>query len=707
MKSPTALALLAALLPAAAVAQPAPADPHLILEQVEGAEAIATVKRWNAQTAAKLTSRPDFAAYRKRAETLLVEDAQIAEPAQVIGTRVLNIWRDAKNPRGLWRIADFDGFSAGKPDWTVLIDVDALGKKEGKSWVWHGATCRAPAYDRCIVALADGGTDAVVEREFDVASRRFVEGGFVVPQAKTEVAWAGPDALYVATDYGPGSLTTSGYARRLKLWQRGTPLAAAQQIAEIAADDVELSVSTVVDGGTSWPIATRAIDFYRHEISHITADGRLVRSPLPEDADVHDVLDGRVVAQLNSAWREMPAGSLVAYRIADVIAGQTPTIEQVMVPSASQSIEEVAASKSVLWVKLLDDVSGKLVSLRRDTDGRWAQGAADLPANATVHLVAAAGSRDIAFATVQGMLLPPTLYALEPGARPRTVQALPPRFDAATMQVEQRFATSKDGTRVPYFLVRKKGTTGPVPTLVHAYGGFRNAQTPTYLTGEPYRAGPTGLFWVEEGNAYVLANIRGGSEYGPAWHDATVREKHQNAFDDLYAVAEDLVRAGVAAKGRIAASGRSNGGLLVATAMTQRPDLFGAIVMGSPLADMRRYSHLLAGASWIGEYGDPDKPEDWAFIKLYSPYQALKPGVRYPVPFIYTSTKDDRVHPGHARKFAARLEDLNSPFYYYEALEGGHAAGADRREDAYRAALITTYLNATIGTEMAATRSQR
>jgi prolyl oligopeptidase len=683
-----------------------PDDPHLALEEIEGAGPIATVKQWNAATAKALTTQPRFAAYRKRAEALLEDDAQIAHPDRVLGDRVLNVWRDAKNPRGLWRIASLDSFAAGKPDWTVLIDIDALGRSEGKSWVWHGVTCRTPTYDRCIVALADGGTDAVVQREFDVASRSFVAGGFVVPQAKGSVAWAEPDALYVATDYGTGSMTTSGYPRRLKLWRRGTPLAAARQVAEIGASDVELSISSIADGDTAFPIATREIDTYRHEISHVTADGRLVRSPLPLDAEIEDILDGRVVAQLNSAWRGMPAGSLVAYRVADVLAGKPPAVEQVMVPTRSQSIEEVAAGKSVLWVKLLDDVSGKLVSLARGPDGRWTQTATTLPANATVHLDAAAGVRDLAFVTVEGMLLPPTLYAVAPGATPRLVQALPARFDASKMRVEQRFATSKDGTRIPYFLVRRIDSKGPVPALVHAYGGFRAAQTPTYLLSEPYRAGPTGLFWVEEGNAYVLANIRGGSEYGPAWHDSTVREKHQNAFDDFYAVAEDLIRTGVSAKGRIAASGRSNGGLLVSAAMTQRPELYGAIVMGSPLADMKRYSHLLAGASWMGEYGDPDKPEDWAFIGRYSPYQALKPGVRYPAPFIYTSTKDDRVHPGHARKFAARLQDLGSPFYYYEALEGGHAAGADRREDAYRAALITTYLDTVLGTEQVATRSR-
>ena len=689
--------LLAIAAPAAAAPPPAN-DPHADLEAVEGAQAIATVKRWNAATAKALTASPRFAAYRQRAETLLVTDRQIAEPDQILGDRVLNLWRDAKNPRGLWRIAPLAGFAAGRPDWTLLIDIDALGRAEGKSWVWHGATCLPPAYARCIVALADGGTDAVVEREFDLPERRFVPGGFVVPQAKSKVAWAGADALYVATDYGPGSMTSSGYARRVKLWRRGTPLAAARQVGEIAASDVEFSLSTAVDHETAYPVATREIDTYTHEMFHLTGDGRMVKAPLPLDADIRDMVDGRMIASLNSTWGRYPAGSIVAYSVPELLAGRDPRIEQVMVPTARQAIEQVAASRGVLWVKLLDDVSGRLVALTRAADGRWTQAPAALPADATVNLEATAGTSDLAFATVQGMLTPPTLYAVEPASPPGIVEALPARFDASAMRVEQRFATSQDGTRIPYFLVRRKDSTGVVPALIHAYGGFRVAQTPSYLIDEPYRAGPAALFWVEEGNAYVLANIRGGGEYGPAWHEATVREKHQNAFDDFYAVAEDLVRTGVSARGRIAGSGRSNGGLLAATALVQRPDLYGAMVIGSPLVDMRRYSHLLAGASWIGEYGDPDKPADWAFIRRYSPYQQLKRGVKYPTPFIYTSTKDDRVHPAHARKLAARLEDYGDPFYYFESIEGGHAAGADRREDAYRAALITTYLDTVLGT---------
>lgn len=693
---------IAAFAPFAGTAEPVSAqavdtavqtDPNLYLEEVHGDEALAKVGAWNKRTLATLESDPRFEAYRQRALDLLQDDRQIANPDQVIGSQVLNLWQDKTNPRGLWRIAALDDFVAGKPVWRTLIDVDALGKQEGKSWVWKGADCLAPDYTRCMVALSDGGGDAVLEREFDLSSGRFVEGGFTVPSFKTRLSWADENALYVGTDFGPGSLTSSGYPRIVKLWKRGTPLSSALQVAEGEAGDVGIGVGVYSDGGTRYPILGREVDFFHTERSHIAPDGRLVPSPLPSDANVETVFDGRLFATLQSDWSGMPAGAVVAYSIAEVLAGRDPVVERVLVPTESQAVEQVGSGKSVLWVKLLDDVSGKLVALTRTNDGGWSQQAIALPESSTVTLGSTAHDSDLAFVTVEGFLTPPTLDAVRPGAAPVQVDALPARFDASTMEVEQRFAPSKDGTRIPYFLVRRKGSSGAVPALIHAYGGFNLAQTPTYLLGQPYRSGPAGLFWVEEGNAFVLANIRGGGEYGPRWHQATMREKHQNAFDDLAAVAEDLVRAGVSSKGDIAVSGRSNGGLLTSAAIVQRPDLYGAAVIGSPLVDMKRYSHLLAGASWIGEYGDPDKAEDWAFIRQYSPYQNMKPGVAYPAPFIYTSTEDDRVHPAHARKFAARLEAYDDPFYYYEDPEGGHAAGADRIADAQRAALVTVYLN--------------
>ena len=359
----------------------------------------------------------------------------------------------------------------------------------------------------------------------------------------------------------------------------------------------------------------------------------------------------------------------------------------------AQAIESVSATENILWVKALDDVEGKLFALRRDpASGKWSQKEVPLAANATVGIAGTIAKRDIVLATAETMLMPPTIYAVSEDEAPQPVQTLPATFDARNMRVEKRFATSKDGTKIPYFLVRKEGATDPVPALVHAYGGFRAAQTPGYLTGQPYRAGPLGLYWVEDGNAYVLANIRGGGEYGPAWHQAALREKRQNSFDDLHAVAEDLVATGVSSKGKIAISGRSNGGVLVGAAMTQRPDLYGAVISGSPIKDMWRYDKMLAGASWVAEYGDPDVPADWAFLSKYSPYQAIRKGVRYPPIFLYLSTKDDRVHPGHARKYAARLKEFGNSVYYHEYIEGGHSVGADHAEDAVRAAMLHAFL---------------
>ncbi len=680
------------LAPLMTIAAAPAADPYAWLEDIEGARALGQVKAWNAETEAVLTRDPRYAGDVQRARAILDDEAQIAMPDEVLGDRVVNLWRDAKNPRGLWRIADLPGYLAGKPQWRTVIDVDALGRKEGQSWVWHGASCLAPDYARCLVRLSPGGTDAQVIREFDLASGRFVDGGFTLPEAKSRATWMDRDTLLVATDWGAGSLTTSGYPRIVKTWRRGTPLAQATTVFEAPASIVEADVWGYADGARRWSLVDVGRTFFEHEYRLLLPGGGLAKLPAPAGSDLQDVIDGRAIVKLNRASGRIPAGALVGYSLVDLAQGRTPAPELVLAPNARQAIEEVAASDGVLWVKLLDDVQGRLVALTRGDDGRWAQAPVALPANSTVHLAATAGRQDMAFATVEGMLTPPTLYAVERGAAPRAVQALPARFDAAQFDVVQRFATSRDGTRVPYFLVTKKGAARPAPALIHAYGGFKNAQTPTYLTDQPYRAGPLALFWVEQGGAYVLANLRGGGEYGPRWHQAGLREKRQNVFDDLHAVAEDLVKTGVSAKGKIGISGRSNGGLLVGVAMQQRPDLYGAVIAGSPLEDMKKYTHLSAGASWIDEYGDPDKPADWAFIRRYSPYQNVKAGVRYPPVLFYLSTKDDRVHPGHARKLAALLKANGNRVYFHEYLEGGHSVGADHAEDARRAALLDAFL---------------
>ena len=684
------------LLPLLLAAAPA-ADPYLWLEDIEGPRAIEQVKAWNAETERVLTADPAYEPDRARARAILDDERQIAEPARVIGDRVLNLWRDAKNPRGLWRVSPLAAFAAGKPEWRTLIDVDALGKAEGKSWAWHGADCLEPDYARCLVALSAGGTDAQVVREFDLTTGRFVADGFVIPEAKSESAWIDRDTLLVATDWGAGSLTTSGYPRVARLWTRGTPLASARTVAEADPKAVGMTASAAVDATRRWPMITLSKTYWDSGYSLVLPGGRVVRVAIPAGSDYQDVIEGRLIAKLNKPDGALPAGALVAYAIDDIAAGRPVKPELVIAPTRTQAIEEVSASDHVLWVKLLDDVSGKLLALTRGADGKWAVKPMPLAANATIHIAAVAAKRDMAFATVEGTLTPPTLYAVAPDVDPRPVQSLPAKFDPTRFEVAQHFATSKDGTRVPYFLVTRKGVTGPRPALIHAYGGFRNAQTPTYLTEQPYRAGPLALFWVEQGDAFVLANIRGGGEYGPRWHEAGLREKRQNVFDDLHTVAEDLVKTGVSAPKRIAISGRSNGGLLVGVAMEQRPDLYGAVIAGSPLEDMKRYSHLSAGASWMDEYGDPDVPADWAFISKYSPYQNVKPGVRYPPVLFYGLSKDDGVHPGHARKLAALLKAEGNRVYFHEYLEGGHAVGADHAEDARRAALLQAFLMREIG----------
>ena len=677
-------------------------DPYIWLEEIQGEKALEQVREWNADTEAVLTETPEYPVARAWAKQILDDDRQIAMPDAIQGDMVTNLWRDADNPRGLWRIASLESYMASAPEWRTLIDVDQLGRDESESWIWHGANCLAPDYERCLISLSPGGTDADVVREFDVTTGTFVDGGFTLPEAKSNVAWFDEDTLFVGTDEGEGSLTDSGYPRLVKLWERGTGFASARQIAEGEQTDVSISGFSVLDGDTRWRFIRRGPSFWAANYSLVRNNGSTVPLPLPEDAEFEAVLDGHVIAKLNSPLttrnREAEAGWLVAWPLQDVLDGKPAEPFVVFSPSETQAVEEVATSENTLWVKVLDDVSGKLVEVRPGYPG-WFNRDMDLPGNSTIQIANTTGKGDTVFLTIESMLTPPILWAVPGDGAAKRIASVPAQFDASRFTVEQRFATSKDGTRVPYYLARPKGAEGPLPTLIHAYGGFRAAQTPKYLTAEPYRSGPLSLFWLESGNAYVLANIRGGGEYGPRWHEDALREKRQNSFDDFHAVADDLVAQRLATPGKIAASGRSNGGVLVGAVANQRPDLYGAIISGSPLIDMRRYNKLLAGASWMAEYGNPDVPADWAFMREWSPYQNMQPDPDYPAVFYYLSTLDDRVHPGHARKAAAKLEAFGQPFYYREAIEGGHSVGADREEDAKRAAMLLAFLNREIGDE--------
>ncbi len=668
---------------AAQAQTPATDDPYQWLEDVTAAKSLDWVRAKNKASLDVLEAAPDFAATRDRAFAILNDKQRIAY-ASIQGDRVVNFWQDETAVRGMWRTASLASYLGGTPDWRALIDMDALAKAENKNWVWKGADCLAPDYRYCLVSLSDGGKDAVEVREFDTQTASFVTGGFVVPQAKNRVAWWDRNTLIVGTDFGAGSMTDSGYPRILKKWQRGTPLASAKLLFEGETKDVASDLIVAHSAKRHDRLIMRAKTFWTNALFHLGKGDQLIKSPLPDDADIKDVSQGRVYALLRSDFQGIRRGSLVAYEIDPVVRGTAAKIETVFAPGTGVSINDVSVTASKVYLAVLDNVAGKIKSVTRTSNG-WAAQDIDLPANGALSIISGADTSDTALVNFQGFTTPSSLYVLG-SAAPKIIASLPARFDAAQFITRQQFAISKDGTRIPYFLVKPKNATGPLPTLQYGYGGFEISLTPSYV-------GPLAQFWLEQGGAYVVANIRGGGEYGPDWHSAALKANRQRAYDDFHAVAENLISTGVTTSKQLGIQGGSNGGLLVSVAFTERPDLYGAVICQVPLADMRRYHKLLAGASWMDEYGNPDDPAQWAYISKYSPYQNIQKGVRYPRVFFVTSTKDDRVHPAHARKMAARMSEYENPIYYYENIDGGHAGVANLKESAYRTALLLAYLN--------------
>jgi prolyl oligopeptidase len=681
--------LLALGLCAAAASACAGRDPYLWLEPSGSPRALAQVERWNSVSAAGLQGG-SYAALKAGAEAVLSDPHAIAAAA-VQGSRAVNFRIDAAHPRGQWRSAELQPYLSGRPQWRTLIDVDALAKAEGRELVWKGATCARPRYDRCMIGLSDGGSDALGYREFDPAAARFVPGGFATPRtARTSLAWMGRDELLISSDFGPGSLTRSGYGREVRRWRRGEPLSAARVIARIGADEVSLAPRVFWNDGRAWPVLIRTVDFWRVQYTHVRADGALIASPLPPGSVVDTVVGGRVIARLSSPWallgRVIPSGAIVSYDIAALERGADPQVQTVFVPDAQTAISQVAGSDGVLYVALMTDVQGRIAVLRPGADG-WTEREIALPPLSAVRIHDVDAASEMALVGVSSLTEPDQLLALRPDAAPSVVAHAPLRPGAGPLFAEQRFAMSADGTRVPYFLVRPRGASGPLPVLLHVYGGFRAPSLPV--------APPLAQLWLAGGGAYVIANVRGGGEYGPSWHAAAAGHNRQAGLDDLHAIASDLRASGTAS--RIAVEGRSNGGLVAAAAVTQRPDLYDGAIAASPLLDMRRYTRLGAGASWVAEYGDPDRPEDWAALRRWSPYQNLKPGIRYPPMLLLTTTSDDRVPPAHARKFAAKLEALGLPFYFVETPGGGHGGAGDLDGEADRLATMLSYLNRELG----------
>lgn len=689
---------------AAATADTAPArdDPFAWLEQVDGERAMAWVEAENAKTAAVLERDPRYGDLFDQALKIAAAKDRIPEP-RFIGRDILNRWQDAEHVRGIWRRTKLADYKKPAPAWTTVLDLDALAAAEKSNWFWGGADCEEPAQRRCMVGLSDGGEDAVTLREFDLRSARFVDRGFSLPRGKQTSAWEGGDSLLVAREWSPGELTRSGYPFVVKRVRRGQPLSSAIEVFRGTASDVGVSPSTLHDGtGHRAVIIRRSLSFFEAE-HYLVGPSGAIKLSLPSKADIEALVAGRLIVSLREDWAVADAtfaqGSLVSIDLAASIATPgrlRPTL--VYAPGPREAFSQATATRGQLLVTSLDNVKGRAYAYTPRAGGQWTRRQLSLPDNSSIQIVDADLHSHLAFLSVTGFLTPTSLWLADTATGALAmVKTLPAKFDSSNLVVEQFEATSNDGTRVPYFVVhrsdiRRDGTT---PTILTAYGGFLVSQT-------PYYAPETGKLWLERGGALALANIRGGGEFGPAWHDAGLKTHRQRIFDDFTAVARDLIAKGITGPDHLGIKGGSNGGLLMGVQFNQHPELWRAVDMQVPLLDMLGYEHIAAGSSWVGEYGTVENPEERAFLASISPYDNLKQGVRYPEALIWTTSKDDRVGPQHARKFAARLAAMNVPYLFYEVVQGGHGSGATLAERAAMTAREFSYFWRKLGSTQTA-----
>lgn len=690
--------LLALTLHSAMAQNTAPAaDPHQWLEDVHGERALAWVRERNAASTKVLQARADYAPLR--AELLEVLNSKDRIPYVTrLGPWLYNLWQDDRNKRGLWRRTSLAEYGKAEPQWETVLDLDALGAAENESWVFHGAHCLGPDYRRCLLSLSRGGADAHVVREFDTVTKRFIEardGGFVVPEAKSEVDWISADQIYVASDFGPGSLTDSGYPRQIKRWTRGTPLADAKLAFEGEAKDVAVSVHVDHTPGFERQTFTRALDFY-NQAAFLLKDDKLVKLEVP--SDTQEFFWGpRLLLQPRSDWaiagKTHKAGSLLLADAAAWLRGER-AVTVLFAPTPTRSLAGYAVTREHLILNISDKVASRLEEWSF-TGAKPQHRAIKAPFPGTLSVSSLHDSElvqdelaDRYLVNYTDFLTPDSLSLARAGSDERQLlKSRQPQFKADGMRAEQHFAKSKDGTQVPYFVIWPAGAKvgGQNPTLLYGYGGFEVSLQPGYSGGR-------GRAWLARGGVFVLANIRGGGEFGPSWHQSALKAHKQRSYDDFAAVAEDLIKRRITTPRHLGIMGGSNGGLLVGATFVQRPELFNAVVCQVPLLDMRRYHQLLAGASWMAEYGDPDKADEWAWISKYSPYQNVKAGKRYPKVLFTTSTRDDRVHPGHARKMAALMQAQGHDLLYYENIEGGHGGAADNEQRATLQALEYSYL---------------
>ena len=670
------------------------------LEDVGGDEALDWVRAQNERTTAKLEATEGFDALRADLLAILDSDDRIPFVSQ-IGDHVYNFWRDADHPRGIWRRTTLRDYRKASPSWTPVLDLDALAEAEGENWVWAGARCLRPSGDLCLVSLSRGGADANVTREFDLTTGAFVDGGFVRPEAKGGLAWIDRDTVFVYTDFGEGSMTTSGYPRVVKRWVRGTPMSEATVVYEGTASDMYIAGYHDPTPGFERSFVSRTLAFYNDELYLVGEGGELTQIDAPNSANKSVVRDW-LILELREPWQvggaSYPQGALLAAPFDAFMAGDR-SFDVLFKPSDTTSLSGFTATRNHLLVTTLEDVKHRVEVLtprtRKGATTWLREPLRDAPSFGSLSVSALdPHSSDEIFLTTTDFLTPTTLLYGKAGKRLREVKTTPPKFDASGLKIEQHFATSDDGTRVPYFLIGPKDMPldGTNPTLLYGYGGFEISLTPSYNA-------LVGRGWLDKGGVYVVANIRGGGEYGPRWHQAALKENRLRAYEDFASVASDLAARGVATPERLAIQGGSNGGLLVGNMVTRYPDHFTAAVCAVPLLDMKRYTKLLAGASWMAEYGDPDDPEQWAYIQHFSPFHNVEPTTRYPSVLFTTSTRDDRVHPGHARKMYALMNEYGFDVSYYENIEGGHGGAANNDQSAFMRALWYTYLWGKVGPE--------
>jgi len=663
-------------------------DEYSWLEEVSGERALSWVQQQNELTHAKIAQSPIFDQIQNGILEVLNSSYKIPE-VQKIGTYYYNFWRDAEHKCGIWRRTTLNEYRKAQPQWETVLDLDKLNKQENENWVWHGVQCLPADYQRCLINLSRGGADADVTREFDLEEKQWVENGFYRPESKGGLQWVDQDHVFVYTDFGKDSMTLSGYPRWVKLWKRGTPMESATMVYEGQSDDMYIAAFHDFTPGYARNVISRTLAFYNDELYLRDNTGALHKIDAPNSAQ-KQIHRQWLSLELRQAWsvgeKTYVPGSLLVIELERFMQGARD-FTLLFTPSETTSLASLTWTQSYVVLTILEDVKNRLQVLAYKHNEWINQDFIGAPHFGTVHISAVDEKEsDALWMSVTDYLTPTTLSLVSIGQTPEKLKSMPAFFSTSGKIIEQHFVSSQDGTRIPYFVVRDKDLVldGSHPTLLYGYGGFEISLTPNY-------SGSLGRSWIERGGIYVVANIRGGGEYGPRWHQAALKQNRQRAYEDMAAVAQDLIHQSITSAKHLAIQGGSNGGLLAGNMLTQYAELFGAVVIQVPLLDMKRYSHLLAGASWIAEYGDPDT-DDWAFIQHFSPYHLFDPQKSYPPVLFTTSTRDDRVHPAHARKMAARMLAAGKEVTYYENIEGGHSGAANNNQAAYMAALAYTFL---------------